>query len=120
MNKFQALHSFWNSFGVPAYEASTVPDSVSGLYITYTAAVDRLDNTVVVTASLWQTDSNSWTSVSQLAEQISDELIQVKSIPMDIGYMYLTRGTPFAQRMSDEIDTTRRIVINVIAEYLAP
>ena len=122
MNKAQALHSFWNSFGIPAYDSSTVPseEDRGDFYITYEVATDSLDRAVTLSASIWKTNTYSWKDVSDKAEEISDELIQVKSIPLDIGFLYITRGTPFAQRMFDENETTRRIYINVIAEFLAP
>lgn len=121
MNKAQALNSFWNSFGVPAYDSATVPEEIeSDLYITYDVATDRLDSPVMLTASIWHKNTMSWEQISQKAEQISDALIQVKTIPLDIGFLYITRGTPFAQRMSDEDAETRRIYINLMAEYLAP
>lgn len=120
MDKVQALNQFWNSFGIPAYESSTVPEGVGKFYITYEVATDSLDRAVPLSASIWDIDTMSWRRISQKAEEISDSLIQVKTIPLDIGYLYVTRGQPFAQRMSDEDPTVRRIYINIIAEYLAP
>lgn len=121
MNKAQSLHSFWNSFGIPAYEATTVNDErVGDLYITYEVVTDSLDRTVPMSASIWERNSTSWDTVSLKAEEISDSLVQVKTIPLDIGYLYITRGQPFAQRMADEDDSIRRIYINIMAEYLAP
>lgn len=121
MNKAQALHSFWSSFGIPAYEATTVDEERAGdFYITYDVVTDSLDRAVPMSASIWQKNSTSWEAVTLKAEQISDALIQVKTIPLDIGYLYITRGQPFAQRMADENDSVRRIYINIMAEYLAP
>ena len=120
MDKYQAVHEFWNSFGIPAYDESTVPESPGSFYITYSAVADSLGRAVLMSASIWKTNTTSWSEISQKAEQISDALIQVKTIPLDTGYLYITRGQPFAQRMQDENDTVRRIYINIMAEYLAP
>ena len=121
MTKAQAIHSFWSSFGIPAYEATTVDDEKRGdFYITYDVAVDSLDRAIPLSASIWELNSTSWTRVSAKADEISDALIQVKTIPLDIGYLYIARGQPFAQRVSDENDSVRRIYINVMAEFLAP
>ena len=121
MNKAQAIHSFWNSFGIPAYEQTTVNDEqVGDLYITYEVVTDSLDHAVPMSASIWHKHSTSWEDVSLKAEQISDALVQVKSIPLDTGFMYITRGQPFAQRVADEDETIRRIYINIMAEFLAP
>ena len=121
MNKVQALHSFWNSFGIPAYEATTVNDErVGDFYITYDVVTDSLDRAIPMSASIWKKNTSSWEEVSLKAEEISDALIQVKSIPLDAGFLYITRGQPFAQRMADEDYSTRRIYINIMAEFLAP
>lgn len=119
MDKWQAIQSFWESFDLPAYDEATVPDNAAMPYITYSTAADSLNAPVAMTASLWYR-TNSWSEISRKANEISDDLIQVKTMPLEIGYLYLTRGTPFAQRMSDEDDSIRRIYLIVMAEYLAP
>lgn len=119
MDKWQAIQNFWESFGIPAYDEKTVPDDAVMPYITYNAVIDRIDSPVTMTASLWY-HSNSWIDISMKAKEISDALIQVKSIPLDVGFLYITRGTPFAQRMEDENDTIRRIYIVLMAEFLTP
>ena len=121
MTKAEAIHEFWSSFGIPAYESTTVNEERRGdFYITYSVATDSLDRIVSMSASIWELNSTSWKKVSEKAEEISDALIQVKTIPLDIGYLYITRGQPFAQRVSDENDSVRRIYINIMAEFLAP
>ena len=40
-----------------------------------------------------------------------------KIIPFDGGKLWIKRGTPFAQRMSDENEQIRRIYLNVEVEY---
>lgn len=120
MNKSQALDAFWNSFGVPAYSEETVPDDVAARHITYSVATGSVNSPVALSASIWDTNTTSWDYVSNLAENISNALIEVKSVPLDVGYMYITRGTPFAQRMTDENDSVRRIYINIMVEFLTP
>lgn len=122
MDKYQALDTFWKSFGIPAYDSATVPDieDRGDFYITYDVVTDSLDRAIPMSASIWRVGTTSWSEISQKAEQISDALIQVKTIPLDIGFLYITRGQPFAQRMNDEDDNVRRIYINIMAEYLAP
>ena len=119
MDKWGALHAFWSGFGLPAYDAITVPESAVMPYITYEARVSDFDEKIGLTASLWYR-STSWAEISRKAEDISDALVQVKTIPLDVGYLYLTRGNPFAQRMTDEDDMVRRIYLVIMAEYLTP
>jgi len=121
MNKAQALHSFWNSFGIPAYDISTIPEDLeSDFYIAYEITTDSLDKPVPLSASIWKRHTTKWDEVSQKAEDVSDALVQVKTIPLDTGFLYITRGQPFAQRVADEDGSTRRIYINIMAEFLAP
>ena len=73
MNKAQAIHSFWNSFGIPAYEQTTVNDEqVGDFYITYEVVTDSLDRAIPMSASIWQKGSTSWKDVSLKAEEISE------------------------------------------------
>ena len=121
MNKAQAIDSFWKSFGIPAYELTTVNKEKAGdFYITYEVVTDSLDHAVPMSASIWHKNTQSWEAVTLKAKEISDTLVKVKSIPLDTGFLYITRGQPFAQHVADEDESTRRIYINVMAEFLTP
>lgn len=122
MDKAQALHSFWNSFGVPAYDESTVPQDADIPRITYNIATDSLDNVLNLYASLWYR-STSWKDITLKAKEIEKHLGEHggKVIQLDEGYLWIQKGVPFAQRMSDpDDDMIRRIYINVSVEYLTP
>lgn len=121
MNKETALHSFWNSFGVPAYDETTVPDKKDRTYpyITYNMATDSLGNVVSLHASLWF-QSNSWVGITNLKDAIAERITgeNFATVKFDDGYIYIVGGTPFAQRVDDEDDTIKRIYINAQAEFL--
>lgn len=122
MDKAQALHSFWSSFGLAAYDESSVPtgdDVPSFPYITYSVSTDNFGNDVGLSGSLWYR-STSWAAISQKAEEIEKALYDMTSpIKIDGGFLWLKRGSPFAQRMSDpNDDMIRRIYINITAEFL--
>ena len=57
MDKEQALHSFWSSFGLTAYDEGTVPDDAmtvnNGKYITYNVSTAALDEPVPISGDLW-------------------------------------------------------------------
>lgn len=117
MDKWNALHKFWNSFGIPAYDETTVPDGAKTPYITYEAAIADLDERAVLVASIWYT-SNSWAEISQKAEEISTRIGGGYGEPFDGGRLWVTKGAPFAQRMEEPSDRlTRRIILNIVAEY---
>lgn len=118
MDKQQALHSFWSGFGWKAYDETSVPDTAQLPYITYEASEDILGTQVAQTASLWDR-STSWKSVTDKKAEIEAKITRGGcKVDFDGGAMWVTRGTPFAQRMADESrDTVRRIVLNIVTEF---
>lgn len=122
MDKSQAVFNFWNTFDLPVYDEQTVPtgsEKPPMPYLTYSTVLDSEGNMVQLNASLWYR-STSWAAISKKAEEISKRITAGGTvIKIDGGYVWLCRGTPFAQRMADTTDTDiRRIYINVQAEYL--
>lgn len=122
MDKAQAIHGFWSSFGLTAYDESTVPtgeDAPDFPYITYSVSTDSIGNDISLNGSLWYR-STSWAAISKKAEEIERYLYEYSQpIKIDGGYLWLKRGSPFAQRMSDpNDDMIRRVYINITAEFL--
>jgi len=120
MDKAQALQTFWESFGIPAYEQTTVPETATMPYITYSVSTDSLDNVVNMSASVWY-HSTSWKDISEKTEQIARYIVGMNppSIKFDGGRLYIAKGNPFAQRMADpNDDMIRRMYLNIQAEYL--
>lgn len=119
VDKEKALHTFWSGFDLKAYDENSVPDNAVLPYLTYNVSVSGYDETTMMNVSLWYR-STSWAAITEKAEEISRAIgLSGKTLSYDDGKIYLTRGNPFSQRMSDEDDTIRRIYINVIAEYLS-
>lgn len=122
MNKEQALYNFWSEFGVAAYDEQSVPTGENAPeppYITYTTSNDSIGSPVLLNASVWYR-STSWGEISLKVDEIS-KAIGYGGLLLDIddGYVYLYRGTPFAQRMADPTDDSiRRYYLNLTAEYL--
>lgn len=119
MDKAQVIHSFWASFGLPAYDENTVPDNAELPYITYEVATSSFgDGDVSLTANLWYF-GKSWADISRKADEISwaigDGGVTLKT---DTGYVWIKRRTPFAQRMSDTNEQIRRILLGISAEYI--
>ena len=120
--KEQAIQQFWSGFGLRAYDEMTVPtgdDAPALPYITYELITDNIDHPVQMTGSIWYR-STSWTEITAKKDLIAKDIgYGHKIIKIVGGYLYLTRGTPFAQRMGDDTDDMiRRIVININCEYL--
>lgn len=118
MDSLQALHTFWSSFGWKAYDETSVPDEAELPRITYEVSQDYFNSTLAQTASLW-IRATGWTSINEKAQEISDYIGRGgRMIPFDGGALWIRRGLPWAQRMSDEDDTIRRIVLNIEIEFI--
>ena len=121
MDKWQAQHEFWNSFGVPAYEEHSVPDKDKDVFprITYEAATSTFENLVAITASIW-TRSTSWESADLLSIAIEEHIKAMGCPEIDGGrYRVFIGQTTFAQKMDDpNDDQIKRIVLNVTFEYM--
>lgn len=130
MNKQQAFNNFWGSFGVLAFEENAVPDddTIQNLinsgaasskfpYITYQVIVDDINAPIFPTASIWDR-SSSWERADLLSNQISEHIQKMRTLKLDNGRMFITKGSPFAQHMSDgEESPLKRIVLNLGVEF---
>lgn len=118
MTKEQAYHSFVSSFAWKAYDENTVPDDAVLPRITYNLSVSEFGEPVMLSLSLWDR-STSWASVTNKSDDIFSAVGRGGvMIPFDGGAIWVNRRSPFAQRMADEDDTIRRILINLNAEFL--
>lgn len=118
MNREKALNSFWNTFGVSAYDEGTVPDDVSLPYITYSVALGEINYPVSLTASIWDR-STSWERVTEILSEVSEVITRGGvMITCDSGAFWIKKGTPFAQRVPEEDRSIRRMFINVEIEFI--
>lgn len=127
MTKAGAIHQFWNSFGLNAYEENWVydigedgkPVKPNYPYITYQLVTDSFNNDVQLTASVWYRDE-SWVQANAKTEEISKAVGRGGVfLDCDGGKIWLKRGTPFAQNMGDDTDNLiKRKYLNITAEFL--
>ena len=117
MDKEQALHSFWNSFGIPAYDETSVPDDTVGPYITYSVATGSLGDVIGLTATIWYSGT-SWADVTKKKNQIAEAIgLGGKILELDNGYIWLNRGYTFAQRLTGQKDSVRAYYLQLNAEF---
>lgn len=119
MTKIQTLNTFWNSFGLKAYDENSVPDGVKFPYVTYEASSDSFGNDLPLSASLWYR-SNSWSEITTKEQEISDFITRGgRMIAYDGGAMWIQKSVPWAQRLGDPSDDMiRRIVLNISVEFI--
>lgn len=122
MDKAQAIHQFWSSFGLTAYDENTVPENAEMPYITYAVSTGAIDDILMLTGSLWYR-SPSWRDVSIKADEIAQAVGAngYRIAKVDNGYLWINQGSPFSQRMADPSDDmVRRIYLVFSAEFLTP
>lgn len=119
VDKYQMLQNYMGKFGIPAYEETSVPDNAQLPYLTYEAGAGYFDDTILGTFSLWYRDT-SWASIIAKSEEIAADIGRGgKLLPYTGGAIWLRRGNPWAQRMSEPSDDMiRRIVHNYIIEFV--
>jgi hypothetical protein len=118
LDNAQALHAFWSSFGVPAYDENTVPDKAPYPRITYDVVCGTFGNTVTSSAQIWDY-SKSWATVESIKHEIKLALSGGGCTKMtDDGGIWITPGSPFMQRVAGENDMIRRILINIDVECM--
>ena len=121
----QAVHQFWSSFGLTAYDENSVPDDATLPYITYAISVgDITSSSVTMQASLWYR-SMSWKDITEKSEEIRNHIgLGGVMIEHDTGALWIKRGNTFAQRMesgttqSEQDSSTRRVVLTVDIEFI--
>lgn len=119
MTKGAALYSFFSGFGLDAYAANSVPDDVTFDYLTYTPVFDAWGgNPVSLTVNLWFY-TTSEAKVNAKVEEISAAIGPGGvTLPCDNGFIWLKRGSPFAQPVADANTGVKRRYLNVTAEYM--
>lgn len=121
MDIYQAFQNFWESFGIDAYDENTVPTGnlrPELPYITYNVVVSYFNRPTMVHASVWYYGT-SWKPITEKMKEIEAVFDNGgKFIECDNGAIWMKKGRPFAQRMSDPNDMIRRFYINVEAEFI--
>lgn len=120
MTKTAALYQFFSSFSMSAYTSTSVPDDVEFPYLTYEPITSAWDGGEVgMTVNLWFY-TTSEAVPNKKAEELSAAIgFGGKMLKCDGGYIWLKRGSPWCQPLSDETDRNiKRRYINVSAEYL--
>lgn len=105
IDRSQAQYNFWSSFGLPAYQDSSVPSGAALPYITYQCVTSPFGGETVITASVW-TRSASWLEADTIADQIETSLSHGGTrVPYDDGLLWFTADPDnFAQSMGDPND----------------
>lgn len=121
MTKEAALQAFFEQF-LPSYAASAVPDDVEFPYLTYELITSAWEEGEVgLTVNLWYYTTSEAAPNAKVRE-ISKAIGMGGALaPCDDGAIWLKRGSPWAQSLTDSTDEKiKRRYLNITAEYLTP
>lgn len=119
MTKEAALLKFFNSFGIPGYPTSSVPEDAIFPWLTYKVITSAFDEGEVgLTVNLWYYTEDE-APPNAKAREISDRIGRSGvNIHCDGGYIKLLRGSPWCQSLKDDTDPdVKRRYINITAKY---
>ena len=117
-----AIYNFLSKYGLPVYEETSVPtgeDAPDFPYMTYALVTGYWgDGEQPLTVNLWYRTSSN-VEPNAKAQQIGDDIgLGGCQISYDGGIVWIKRGTPFCQSMTDESDRAiKRRYINLILEF---
>lgn len=116
-----AIYSFFNGFGIPAYASSSVPSDVNLPYITYDLVVGSwYEGESPMVANIWYY-GGSESAPNAKAREISRALGEGgKIIICDGGAIWIKRGSPWSQSLSDDDDSVKRRYLNFTVEFITP
>lgn len=119
MNKEAAFQAWAESFGIPAYAATAVPDDATEPYLTYALATGMWgDGEQACDLSVWYR-TTSEAKPNAKAREIGEALgIGGTCLPCDEGLVWVKRGQPFSQPVDSGDNAVKRRYINLSVEFL--
>lgn len=119
MTKGAALYQFFNRF-MAAFPVGSVPEDVIFPYLTYENVIDSwTGGDVAMTVNLWfytESEAIPNAKVEEISKVVGSGGI---TIPCDGGFIWIKRGTPFSQPLTDDTAPgIKRRYINLSAEFM--
>lgn len=114
-----AIQHFLESFSIPVYGETSVPDNASFPYITYVMNwSDFFGERATIEVDLWYRCEGEKAPNDKVAE-IRRALVGGVILPVDGGAIWLNCGDPFCQAMGDPEDAKiRRRYIILTADFI--
>lgn len=107
MTKEAVIQNFFESFGLPAFPAVSVPTASDERpafpYITYIAYTDSDLERFVCSCSLYYRSEN-WVDINAKTREISQYVGVGRVLECDGGAVIVRKSSPFAQPMGDDSD----------------
>lgn len=119
MNKYQAIHKWFNDLGIPFYVDTNVPDQseITYPYGTYQNVEGTWTDRVSITVRLYYRTTTE-AGINAMVQKLTDKLNTDNKIVCDRGMLWINAGTPYCQAVSDDTDNAiRSRYINLFIDY---
>lgn len=121
MKKWEALHSFYSSFGIDAYEQNLVPtgdNKPNYPYIVYEVQQGGFHQDDVFLSFSIIDRGDSFVPAYTIMDDIAATIGDGKIYELDDGYLKISIGSPWAQNQRDaNDDTIRRLYSIIVVTY---
>lgn len=121
MKKAEALNRFFNSFGIPAYPISAVPDEkeITFPYMTFENVLPVYGGeTASITVNLWY-KTESETVITDKVEEIAEFIgLGGSTVVCDNGFLWIKRGSPFSVPIVETDPSYKRRALNIELEFI--
>lgn len=116
-----AIYQFMAGFGIPAYAATATPDDAVMPYITYDLVMGGWElGEVNIPVNVWYRTTGEAEPNAKVREIARELGIGGVTLPCDGGFVWLKKGSPWAQvmRVEGEDENVKRRYVNVNAEFM--
>jgi len=107
-----ALYDFFNSFGIPAYDEYSVPDTAVLPYITYQQQFPNWREVTSISARVWYA-ANTYEDLFAKVDEISDKIGEGHLITFDGGSLYLFKDSIFSLVAPTDDDNVKSVYLNI-------
>lgn len=116
MTQAAAIYEFLNSFGIPAYPTTSVPEKTVMPYITYDLVLGSWgDGEQDLAVDVWYRTESEAEPNAKVTE-MSKALSGGKQIECDGGSIWIKKGQPWCQAVNDDDNSVKRRLVNMVVE----
>ena len=121
MTSEEAIYEFMNSFGIPAYAASSVPSDATYPYITYELTLGEFSEADTnIPVNVWYRTKSEAKPNAKVREMFDAIGYGGVTKQVDGGMIWIKRGRPWAQAVtvSGEDPDIKRRYVNVNVDFI--
>lgn len=109
---FESIYAFLSQIGIPVYPENGIPSDAVLPYMTWTPIQTNWDEDSIMSVRIWDRSTN-YKRLAALVDKLGEALKDDTTLKTGTGYIYLYRGTPFAQPQPLQDTDVKVMYINI-------